>query len=281
MANEVTTTKLWTTAELYPPATPPGLTDLLDAVVRGDRTESGKPALRRELTEDERCALAHRFHDLGKWTRSARRDAIAEVVLIMMVGFGKSETRDESAVRVTRYCEILADLPLWAIKRACDRFGAGEVTAEEIGEIRIMRGRAPSTDHLYMVAAALVAPLRREAGRVYCAMNGVVPKSYGEKSEADKERVRRAHEEFRARPALPDDVEAEERRREARERLAEEATAFSRAQVDAEYREAGIFAPTPACASLGLALKLGARVEDGPDGRNLTFPVTSHERGER
>ncbi len=107
---------------------------------------------------------ARRLAELRPWIkRPLRQQEIEDVVLELMTSVGGADDEEGSESKAREIAKMLADLPLWATKVACLRFGRGEVKAEELGEQRLRRGYVPSSAHVHMVAAALVKPIYHEA----------------------------------------------------------------------------------------------------------------------
>lgn len=166
--------RTWTQAELYPPTEPAEVRAVLDATLT-DEKRDGKSVLKRELLPEERALLTERRHKIVPFLqKSPYHDDIVPIVLEMMAGFEQwGESEEEAAVKVKAYRDVLADQPLWAIKRACDRFAHGLVTADDLGEKgTLRRSKGPSTAHLYRIASLTSRPFQIEAFRLRAALEG-------------------------------------------------------------------------------------------------------------
>jgi hypothetical protein len=178
----------------------------------------------------------------------------------------RSENDEEAAIRVSHYAEILADTPLWAIKRGCDRFDRGEVSHEELGErLPLLRGRFPSTAHLYRVVSAIARPVFHERITIHEALNGVVARS-GPATPEERAEVEATHASFNRTIGGVSQLE------EAKRQLASESV--RKAMVDAseklrvaEFARAGLEPPAGMTVSLAMMLRLGWTIIDGPGGK--------------
>lgn len=268
--------RLWTTNELHPPATPDDVKNVLDAVLTGSLDHERRAILRRALAGAERSDLRARAAALDPWVKKPREGEIETLVLVMSTGLGtKGEGEKESAIRVRHYAEILGDTPLWAIKRACDRFERGSVTAEELGERQIMRGMVPSTSHLYRVASAIARPVFHERIRINSALNGVVEHRM-EHTAANKEQVLATANGLRRSLGSAGEMD-EARLSLARENTAKESLRAAEAVRLKEFRDAGVdppkVAPGGIGTSLSMMLRLGYRIIEHPEGgKTLVAP---------
>lgn len=269
-------TALWKTDQLYPPDKPEDTAvtrKLLDAVLTEERTPSGKHILRRQFDVDERADLEHRLKVLEPWTVRPNPDRIEPLLLELFVRFDVRETPKESAIRVKAFTQMLVDTPLWAIKRACDRFSQGLVTPEEIKERSILRGRPPTTAHLHLVAAGLVRPIYYEIAQLKKALAGQVVRrgvltetqraEFKARQEAREKQTSEAAALEATRKAIAGD--------EARARLADANIRILRG----EYEKAGVdvpLVPGGMLVSLGTLLSLGYRIEEIAGRKQLTAP---------
>jgi hypothetical protein len=254
--------RLWTTSELYPPETPADIKAAL-AVLLNEKDLEGRALLRRSLAEAERAALRARSRALDPWIVKPREGEIEPLLLELSVGLqNRSENDEEAAIRVSHYAEILADTPLWAIKRACDRFDRGEVSHDELGErLPLLRGRFPSTAHLYRIASAIARPVFHERVTIHEALNGVVARS-GPSTPEERAEVEAARASFNRTVGGLSELE------EAKRQLASESVRHATERLRAaEFRRAGLEPPAGSMVSLAMMLRLGWTIIDGPGGK--------------
>lgn len=264
--------KNWTLAELYPPEGNPHLDAVVREVLSGDLSAERRVILRRALSPAERMLANERLKELTPWTIKARRpvDAIGEIVVAMFSCFPDYDGEEATAARANQYVEMLADLPPWAVKRACDALAQGTATPDDVGEKSLPKSRAPSSAVVHRLAAKILQPIYHEYSRLGSALRGVVLVDRT-KSEADKARVRAKLEEYRGRP-LPrsvviEEAEAEDRLRSTSQLLA----AGNERLVRRGFEQAGL--EPIAGVTLGLMERLGHRVEHGAEGEPfLTAP---------
>jgi hypothetical protein len=110
----------------------------------------------------------------------------------MLLGFGSARASEEDAEAVvTQYVTVLANLPLWAVQRACRRFASGSVTKAECPDWK--RAFAPSSAQLCHLAQGLVQTFYVEERRIADALNGI-PRC--QRTEEERERVIRGFGEL-------------------------------------------------------------------------------------
>lgn len=130
--------------------------------------------MRREIVQHERTQLQARLRELEPWVVPALQRQSADAVKKMLLSWGaggKSMTPAEAAAILTEYAMKLGAMPLWAVERACARWGAGSVTPAEIGLDPTKGGRIdwafpPSAPQVVMVARALAQPYFNEVARI-------------------------------------------------------------------------------------------------------------------
>lgn len=259
------------TSDLYPP-TDPDSGRLLDIILTGEHDDERRAIIRRAITSGERDQLRARARALDPWMKLADGDQIETVILQTGLGLAtKAETAREAALRVRHYAEILADVPLWAIKRACHRFATGSVTADELRDRNFAAGMVPTTAHLHRVASGMSRPLAHERIRITAALNGIVRR--GPPTEEEKQRVRDLHAQFVGR-AEPEAEQLEKARLQVvRQEMEKRHAAGAEALRVQEFTDAGVDAPkTPPggiAVTLTTMLKLGYTIEEHPEGGNV------------
>lgn len=121
----------------------------------------------RAMSSVEKQMVLKRLEVLNAGCSSGSKGELAKAVLEMLVGTGG--TGDDPKSVITAYVKMLEDLPLFAVKRACLRFGRGEVTASELGLKELNTSFRPSTAQVAQVARAIAKPFTDEqiaAGRL-------------------------------------------------------------------------------------------------------------------
>lgn len=274
----MTMMKVWSQAELYPPTEPAETRAVLDAVLTDEKVD-GKNVLKRLLTVDESSALIARRHTVVPFLQKGRYDDIGAVILEMMVGFPtRSETDQEAAVKAKQYCDVVADQPLWAIKRACDRFAQGSVTAEDLGEKgRLSRAFVPSTAHLYRITTSYSRPFQVEAYRIRAAVEGVFrPRSA---TEAGRKQVEESLARFK-RSAGGESGDVIAQRDEARKNTAALLAEGEERQRLEQFYAAGVD-PHPVL-TLTFLFSKGYTIVEHPDGgRVLLAPTRAKPRSKK
>lgn len=263
--------KTWTQAELYPATEPAEVRAVLDAVLT-DEKRDGKSVLKRELTPEERVMLTERRHRVVPFLqKSPFHDYIVPIVLEMMAGFEQwGESEEEAAVKVKAYRDVLADQPLWAIKRACDRFAHGLVTADDLGEKgTLRRSKGPSTAHLYRITSLTSRPFQIEAFRLRAALEGQY-KPRGATPEGRKQ-VEESLARFR-RSAGGESNDVIEAREEARRKTAKLLSAGEEQQRLEQFYAAGID-PHPTL-TLTFLFSKGYTIVQHPEGGNVLLAPT-------
>lgn len=258
--------RLWRTNELYPPEQ----TDSIRAVLAlhlHEKDLEGRVLLRRRLEQVERDTLRSRSRALDPWISKPRDGEIENLILEMSLGLKtKGENDEEAALRVSHYAEILGDTPLWAIKRACDRFERCEVRPDEVGERNaLLTGVVPSTAHLYRVASAISRPVFHERILIYEVLNGIVVR--GPSTDQQKAEVAAIAE--RSRRTLGGVSELEDAKRQLMGADVAQRTleAAERIRLQ-EFENAGVEPPAGTKVSLSMMLKLGWSIVERPDGSN-------------
>lgn len=269
--------KVWSQAELYPPAEPAECRAALDAVLTDERID-GKNVLKRLLTVDESAMLAARRHVVVPYLQKGRFDDICELVLELMVGFDVwGETDEETAVKVKHYAETLASQPLWAIKRACDRFANGSVTAEDLGEKgTLRRSRGPSTAHLYRITSSISRPFQMESFRIRAAIEGIFrPRAA---TEAGKRQVEESLARFR-RSAGGETASEIAQREEARKASASLLLEGGERHRLEQFHAAGVD-PHPTL-TLPFLQSKGYTIVQHPDGGNVLLAPPKAKRSKK
>jgi hypothetical protein len=171
-----TMTKLPAVADLSPPASMPAVQQLLRTIVEF-RDDAGHFDLRRELTTPERAALEAREEELGPWLAPGRKEDIAAEINRLRLAFGvRGESEREAMGVAMQYAVELGGMPLWAVKRACLRFGGGHVQPEEVGAKRIDWSFPPSSAMLRIVATKIVRTWGEERERLRRTLAGSPPR---------------------------------------------------------------------------------------------------------
>lgn len=235
--------KIWSSADLYPPQSD-DTRKLLDALLVGSPVE-----LRRALSLEERNALRARRSELYRWIAKPSIYDVTATVTPMLDVFGiKSDAR--------RYTTLLADMPLWATKRACDQL------AQAAGKA------APTADQLHATAAALVQPIYTENMRLNAALNGRA-NTRVERTGETVAQVAAAHAAFRDRVTGESIVE-----RERRDQVAQSAAQLLREgtldHIRQGYVAAGLDVPEgDTIVSIPLLLEMGWSIEQDGDGNKV------------
>ena len=271
MNRALTTT---TTDELYPIPEAPEVRKLIFGMATRDRDENGKMLMLRALTTPEREAISNRMHQLAGPLAPAADGKIKAAINQMFLGLGGSATGDdmEAAAMLAQYVATMRGLPLFAIKQACGRFARGEVTADEVGEERIIKGIRPSTAYLRIVAEKIARRYWDEASVGSLVLNGVVALPPPVKTEASREHVAKVIKETAAKLAEQD---LEERKRDVADgiRREDEATRRHRETILADYEARGLEpvywdpATKKMLVAVSTLLTMGWTIEDGPNDR--------------
>ncbi len=155
-----------TTSELYPIPDEPEVRRLIFGKARTARDPSnGKMIIEAPLTVIERQQIDRRLHVLAGPLSPAKPSQIRDAVLQMLAGFNTAKTGsdDEAKAIVTQYVQTLKGLPAFAVMQACLRFAQGKVTAEDVGEDRIIKGIHPPTSYLRIIAEKIARQYWDEA----------------------------------------------------------------------------------------------------------------------
>lgn len=191
------TTAVMAKRSQYPIERAPEIDAMVDAVV-AFRSSEGVYTLRRELTSTERRAIIGRRNLVVDNLQAARAGDIYDDVLAMLVGFGSARQGEDDAKEVaTQYVTMLGGMPAWAIRRACLRWGSGQVTADEIGERMINRAFAPSPAQVRVVAEKIARPFVQEVARINKTLSATTDKTITpEQREESRPRIQAKLEEF-------------------------------------------------------------------------------------
>lgn len=273
--------------KLFPPDRPAEITRLLSTFGGGERDRDGKLMLPRPLTPPERVMLQKRRDVLFKnFMQSSPRDhsRVKALVAMMRLGFSsKASTEDEEDVINGQYAYALANIPAWAVERACMRFASANVTAADVGVKVLDLTWGPSTAMIAHLARSISQPVHKEARAIADLIAGVP----APRTEAPEDRARNAEAiskmtaETVAQLSMDSiEREADDRRRSDAMRERAAAQLEMRRQ---EYRDAGLEPPTGTTfASLPMTLKLGWSIQDSPSGgRILVAPRQAPGPGRR
>lgn len=279
-----------TSRDLFPVQPDTEATRLIWRLQTRERDERGKMVLRAPISTIDRQTIAKRRDALVPAVAPAPPVKIKAAVAQMLTGFGSSRESDDSAAAasVAQYVHILMGLPIHAIERACRRFAAGEVTADEVGAKRIERAFAPSTAQLRMVAERVARPYYDEHRCAEMLLKGVterVPLTPEERERAGA-RIRSMHGEVTA--ALAKSNLDDARRQD------EQHVDISKTVRDANdkiilkaYQDKGlapVYADTErtTLVSLEMMVARGWRIEEDQNGKNvLVAPAKKAAGGER
>ncbi len=269
--------KLMTQKELYPPETQASVSTLVSAVLTGDRdwSKGGKAVIRRALRSEERRALEDRQRDLAPWIGPGDKNKKRDALLAMLMGFGgPSTTPAEAAEIVTQYVTMCADVPAWAVGRACMRFSSGKVTAEELGEKFFSYSYRPSTAQVHKIAAQIAREVVEEYVRLEHALDAVEAPKPKEETELGRARLLKRIGEWRDKRKV-DQAAANEARlalRRVKDEARDQRHLDQRLQ---EYADAGLKPPEPKdgiVTSLAMMRKMGWTVEEIGGERVLVAP---------
>lgn len=272
-------------AAVYPPDDP-SARELIERVATADRDENGNAVLRRSLTAVERQVLQKRAATLAPYIDRARlRDAEA-AVLAMVIGRGTAAGmgEDEADVFAAQCASVLVGygLPLWAIQRACLRFAAGDVRAEDVGEKHLSNTYVPSSAHVRILTERIARAVHVEVHKIGTTLRGVVepPQMTELERIAALPKIMAMRESYHREAAAiaVEEITAEEVRRAAGRRAAAEASTrmilaeYRRARVEPVYLDAGKTIPV----SLETLRRQGWRIEEvGPGESALVAPARS------
>lgn len=130
-----------------------------------NRDSRGNMILARPLTQTERNTIGNRLRAIAPVMQPAPKSKIEDVILEMWTAFdfGGWLSNDERNVTIAKYTEVLGDLPLFAIKRAAQRFERMEVKAEELNATRDFNpSRPPNATQLRLIAMEVMRPIQDE-----------------------------------------------------------------------------------------------------------------------
>lgn len=259
---------------LYPIPDDPEIRKFIFGRARRARDENGKMIVPVGLSAIEREMVIKRLRVLAAGLGPAENRLIKSAVLELFSGMAATESDDlGAAATAAQFVSVLRGLPYFAIKRACDRFARGEVTAEDVGEKTApSKAYRPSTAQLRIVAEAIARPHWDEASVGSLLLEAVVERPI-KKSEDSKERAEQFRQTFQQQVAQ---AELADRDRTEWARLIAEAEQFNRdrdARI-AEYRNNGLEpvfsdASKILVTSLSMMLRNGWRVEDGLNGKSI------------
>lgn len=131
-------------------------------------------------TESERRDLTSRADDLRRALNRAEALDIAREVLALMAGYPSVRmNREETARMSAAFVSALANLPLWAIRKACENWAAGRVPDTN-------PSFPPNAVQIKLEADRIAAPRRHEFGRVETILKAeVIPSP----SEEERDRA--------------------------------------------------------------------------------------------
>ncbi|MDO8535055.1 MAG: hypothetical protein Q7S17_10000 [Xanthobacteraceae bacterium] len=205
-----------TSSELYPIPDEPEVRRMIFRLARRERDpSSGKMVIEAPLTSIERQQIDRRLHTLAAPLAPAKAGQIRDAVLQMLAGFNTAKTGndDEAKAITTQYVKAMAGLPAFAVMRACLRFARGEVSADELGEQRIIKGIHPPTSYLRIIAEKIARQYWDEAligSMLLHAQIAPPPISEGEKerraakAQAAKDEIHRASAAIALKDAASD-----------------------------------------------------------------------------
>lgn len=251
------------TRSLYPIDERDTTTEQVVSAVLSFRTSDGRYELSRHLTPDERRRLSARRNHLVDNLQAAKVSEYQADVIQMLIGFGGATTDAKEAAGIAaQYATVLSGLPAWAVRRACQRWSMGQVTAEEIGAKTVSFTHRPSAANVRVVAEGIVRPFVQEVARCNKTLNSTVPVPEQTPEERAKTaaRIRKLADETIARIDRADAKEAlaeQEARREADERARE----AHEARLRGEYAARGLTPPGGQLVSLAMLLKMGWTIE--------------------
>lgn len=136
-----------------PPTLPPSIRCRLTMASGVDRWSITGP-----LTATERAGLERSAHLLGIVLGAAEPRQIKLAIAGLLVAFpsGGAVTADVATARIAMYEAALAGLPLWAIRRAAERFMRGEIERDN-------HTFAPSPPEWAKAVQAELRPFREQA----------------------------------------------------------------------------------------------------------------------
>lgn len=267
--------RVWSSHELYPPDEPAETRELLRFLLTGDKDPGGRAIIRRAVTEPERKALVDRKQALTPWLVKSHFGEIQTTVVAMLTSFTSKTASDEEWMAMAmQYAYVLGDVPLWAIKRSCDRFQTGNVAPEEVGAKRLDKTFAPSAANIHTIARKFHVPLSVEYIRINAVLAGVAvapPRTSAEVAAA-KAHVEASLAEHRRRFDAGRLAEREEE--EARRaRIAKEGEESAQRLRLRQFKEAGVDPPRENdTASLPMLLHMGYSIEDHGHGVRVLIP---------
>lgn len=238
------------------------------------RTADGRYELRRPLDRSEKTRLTARRNELVDNLMPARTvHEFQNDLLQMLMGFGGKVEADDAAAITAQYSAMLTGLPAWAVRRACQRWGMGQVTPEEIGAKTINFAHRPSSAQVRQVAFGIVQPFTQELARINKTLNGIVqrPEQTPEERERTALAIRQMADETMARL---DQKTAEEQLREAQERARMDRRARDEHEVALrrEYEARGLSPPPGPLVSLPFLLRMGWTIESDGKSNFLVRP---------
>jgi len=123
-----------------------------NGLIEGTLPERSAPSL------DEAQSLADRAQSIAEYLSPASTEEIAQHVVRLFSGLGRrTESQDDEGERLLIYFEVLADMPAWAVSRACQDFLYGK---------RGDRKWLPSAAEIRAACGDLVAPWMAEKQRI-------------------------------------------------------------------------------------------------------------------
>lgn len=206
--------------------------------------EDGRLPSTHAPTREQMVALTARSGELNRALAPAEQKEVARMVAYLLAGFRSSGATDEKDARdtVNVYIAALNDLPLWAIRRACELSVKGEAGARDLRF-------APSPPELRRAAKGEVEVYERERERLAKVLRAVEIGPAEPTAEDEARRVRLGEKLRKLADELGDGMRAPEPKTPLRRAL--------EMGDDAAVQEAlGTMWERPAQASASLLAKL-------------------------
>lgn len=277
--------KIWTTDELYPPASPEEVSAILAATWSKTKDEGGRTLIQRPLTSEERHILRRRKDELTTpWLRKANYHELHAVVLELFGRFPAFKaTGDAVTAMAQKYAYAIGDLTAWSVKRAADRFANGNVDAAEIGAKRIDPSQPPSASALHTVAREIARPIMAEFSHISAVLSGEPAQvvQTDEERQRTAGRIAAAHDDFKRRMGQESHEEPDDAARKASWNL--QARSRALASIRRDYVQAGVVPPDgDTITSLPMMLKCGWTIQKIGNSNVLVAPkVEVRPQGKR
>jgi hypothetical protein len=156
---------------LYPPAQTQQMHTLIAGLQPVNRV------LPRHLSIAEEQTLRKRAQQLSAWSDPAKPNEIKGAISRCFIGLGGEKLSTEQAeMMMAQYVTVLSGMKLWAIERACLRFAAGEVKAEDVGAKHLEPAMRPSSAHLRIMAAIISESFDKERAEIDKVLTAHPPK---------------------------------------------------------------------------------------------------------